>query len=69
MCGAQRPTYEYAWPEVAAGRNCVNGQRQSQDGGAAAPARKAGLKQSDAAAEYVTADGDAIQAIHVWRLS
>lgn len=50
-------------------RNCVSGQRRSQDGGAAAPARKAGLKESDAAAEYVTADGDPIQATHVWRHS
>jgi hypothetical protein len=50
-------------------RDYVSGQRQSQDGGAAAPARKAGLKESDAAAEYVTADGDPIQATHVWRHS
>jgi hypothetical protein len=50
-------------------RNCVSGQRRSQDGGAAAPARKAGLKESDAAAEYLTADGDPIQATQVWRHS
>jgi hypothetical protein len=50
-------------------RNCVSGQRQSQDGCAPAPARKTGLKESEAAAEYVTVDGDPIQATHVWRHS